>query len=192
MAKTITIQEALLAETALTQEQLQQAQRKQDATGRRLTDVLLELGFIEEGELLAVLGRLYGLRVLPTLQPEDIDHAIATQLPIAFAKAYHMLPLQRVENRLEVAMADPLLTDPLDDLRLLFPGVECHPVLATRRAIIGCINQIFDRAGAERDVTSSFSEEDLQDIASEIIHEPEDLLDASDDGAPVVRLVNSL
>jgi hypothetical protein len=41
------------------------------------------------------------------LTPEDVDHALATQLPIAFAKAYHMLPLQRYENRLEVAMADP-------------------------------------------------------------------------------------
>jgi len=192
MAKAMTIQDALLAETALTEEQLQQAQRKHEATGRRLTDVLLELGFIEEGEVLGVLGRLYGLRVLQTLQPEDIDQALATQLPIAFAKANHMLPLRRVENRLEVAMADPLLTDPLDDLRLLFPGTECTPVLVTRRAIITCINQIYDRAGAERDVTSSFSEEDLQDIASEIIHEPEDLLDASDEDAPVVRLVNSL
>ena len=36
------------------------------------------------------------------------------------------------------------------------------------------------------------SEADLQDLATELLHEPQDLLDADDADAPVVRLVNSL
>ena len=154
--------------------------------------MLLEQDLIPEPELLGVLAGVYSLPVRDTLTPDDVDAELATQIPISFAKTHHILPIRRSENHIEVAIADPLLTDPLDDLRLVFEGAECHPVLATRRAILNCINSVYDRAHSAEDVADQFSEEDLQDLASEIIHEPEDLLDSNEEGAPIIRLVNSL
>jgi general secretion pathway protein E len=61
-----------------------------------------------------------------------------------------------------------------------------------RRTILNCINQVYDRGAHAGSVAEEFTEEDLGDLASEIIHEPEDLLDSSEEGAPIVRLVNSL
>jgi general secretion pathway protein E len=191
-ASPLQLNATLLKETKLTEEDLQQALRKQEETGRRLTDLLLDLDLVGEGELLTALGALYGIPVRDSLVPGDVDGDLVRELPISFAKQHHMLPLSRDDTRLVVAIADPLLTDPLDDLRLVFPGVECHPVLATRRSIMTCINLVYDRGAHAGDVAEEFTEDDLQDLATEIIHEPEDLLDSSAEGAPVVRLVNSL
>ena len=192
MSASLQLNEALLKNTTLTEDGLGQALRKQEETGRRLTDLLLDLELVPEGELLGALGGLYSIPVRESLRPEDVDVELVSQLPIGFAKQHHILPLRRDGSGLEVAIADPLLTDPLDDLRLLFPGVECQPVLVARRAILACINQVYDRGAHAGEVADEFNEDDLQDLASEIIHEPEDLLDASDVDAPVVRLVNSL
>jgi general secretion pathway protein E len=192
MQPPLQLNEALIQKTSLTEEGLAEALRKQEESGKRLTDLLLELELVPEGELLAALSVLYSIPMHETLLPEEVDPEIATQIPISFAKTHHLLPIRRVEDRIEVAISDPLLTDPLDDLRLLYPGGHCEPVLATRRDILNCINQVFDQARSAEDVAEGFSEEDLQDLASEIIHEPEDLLDSAEEGAPIIRLVNSL
>ena len=192
MSSPLQLKEALLKMTSLSEDDLAEALRKQEETGKRLTDLLLELELVPETELLAALAGLYSIPMRETLAPDDIDPEVATQIPISFAKTHHMLPLQQDGNRIEVAIADPLLTDPLDDLRLLYPGMYCEPVLASRRDILSCINQVFDQASSAEDVAEEFSEEDLQDIASEIIHEPEDLLDSNAEGAPIIRLVNTL
>src|SRR4029453_6975004 len=98
---------------------------------------------------------------------------------------------RRDGDRLEVAISDPLLTDALDDMRMLFAGAHCEPVLVTRRAILNGINHVYDQASSAEDVAGEFVESDLADIASELISEPEDLLDSSDAGAPIIRLGDS-
>jgi general secretion pathway protein E len=181
----------LVQTTSLTMEGLDRALRKQEETGRRLTDVLLELDVISEGELLGALARAYTLPLRDDLKPEEIDAELATRVPISFAKAHNLLPVRERGGRIEVAVADPLLTDPIDDLRFVYPGLQFDPVLATRRSILTCINNVYDRGSAD-DVASELDEEGLHDLASELIAEPEDLLDSSEESAPIIRLVNSL
>jgi general secretion pathway protein E len=186
------LRQALLQYTSLSEEGLGQALKKQEQSGRRLTDLLLELELVPEGELIGALAGLYGIPTRETLSPEDVDAEVATQVPISFAKHHHVLPIKRDGDRLEVAISDPLLTDALDDMRMVFAGARCEPVLVTRRAILNCINHVYDQASSAEDVAGEFAESDLADIASELISEPEDLLDSSEESAPIIRLVNSL
>ena len=183
---------ALLEGTSLTEEDLQEALRRQEESGRRLTDLLLEQENISEGELLRALAKLYDLPVRESLDPAEVDAELATRLPIAFAKQHRMLPVKLEDDRLEVAIADPLLTDPLDDLRLVFPGTIPAPVLVTRRAVLNCINHVYDRANPAEEMADDIQDEGLEDVAAELIYEPEDLLDASEDSAPIIQLVNML
>jgi general secretion pathway protein E len=192
MGDSLQLADVLLQSTSLDEEGLRDVLRKREQTGRRLTELLLEMELLSEGELLSLLGELYGIPLRDTLAPDEIDGDLVARLPIGFAKQHHVLPVRQDGEELEVAISDPLLTDPLDDLRLLFPGVQCRPTLVTRRAIMSCINQVYDRGAHAGEVADELIESDLEDLASEIIHEPEDLLDSSDEGAPVVRLVNSL
>jgi general secretion pathway protein E len=181
---------ALLETTSLSEESLQEALRRQEESGGRLTDLLLELEALPEGELLSALSKLYGLAVRDALEPEEVDPELAMRIPISFAKHHHVIPVRLEGNRLEVAISDPLLTDPLDDLRLMFDGAQLRPVLATRRAILNCINHVYDRTSAGE--VEELTEEGLEDIDAALAYEPEDLLDASEDSAPVIQLVNTI
>ncbi len=192
MAAPFPLGPALLEGTSLSEEQLEQALRKQEESGQRLTDALLELGLISEPELLGLLAELYDIPLREGLRADEVDGELATRLPISFAKQHHVLPIKLEDDRLEVAIADPLLTEPLDDLQLLFPGVSCVPVLFTRRAILNCINQVYDRGSSAEEVAGEMGDDELSEVASELIEEPEDLLDSSAESAPIIRLVNSL
>ncbi len=192
MSSALPLGPALHKGTSISEEELEQALRKQEQSGQRLTEVLLELDLISESELLNLLGEIYGIPLLDTLRAEEVDGEVATRLPISFAKQHHMLPIRLDGDRLEIAIADPLLTDPLDDLQLLFPGVSCEPVLLDRRAILNCINQVYDRMSSADEVADELGNDELSELASELIEEPKDLLDASEESAPVIRLVNSL
>jgi general secretion pathway protein E len=184
--------EALRRTTSLSEEALEQVQRRHEESGERLTDVVVELGLLPEDRLLSALGEFYGLPVRETLSPDEVDAELATEVPIAFAKTHSLLPIRREDGRLLVAVADPLLVDPLDDLRFLYPDLEVEPVLATRRMILNCINSVFDRGNAAGEVAETLESDDLDDLATEIIQEPEDLLDSNEESAPIIRLVNSL
>jgi general secretion pathway protein E len=184
--------EILVRSTSLTDEGLEQARKQQEESGQRLTEVLIDLGLVREEELLGAVADIYGLSIKEALGLDDVDEEVATRVPISFAKAHHLLPIRQEGNVLQVAISDPLVTDPLDDLRLLYPDVDVEPVLATRRSILSCINQVFDRSSSASAVAESLDDQGLEDVATEIIQEPEDLLDSREDSAPIIRLVNSL
>ncbi len=114
-------------------------------------------------------------------------------MPINFAKQYRLLPLRRDElGMIVTAVADPLELGALDHLHLLL-GTPPSPVLAPPQTIIDAINAIYDRAANEtqRLVEDLEATDDLAELAHEL-EEPQDLLDVSDDEAPIIRLVNSL
>ncbi len=183
--------DALVERTSLSADGLEQALRRQQETGRPLTQTLLDMDLVPEPELLEALGRIYEIPVRADVRPEEVDAELATRVPISFAKTHNMLPLRQDDGRVEVLVADPLAIEPLDDLRFIYPGCEFQPVLTLRRAILACINSVYDR-GTASDVAAKMDEEDLDDLASEILEEPEDLLDSNEESAPIIRLVNSL
>ena len=92
---------------------------------------------------------------------------------------------------LRVAVADPLEVSPLDDLHLLFDGAEIEVVLAREPVILNAINLAYDRGVTSTDQLAEEAEDDLDALATELSHEPKDLLESTDD-APIIRLVNSM
>jgi general secretion pathway protein E len=184
-------EEILLRRTALSGEQLAEARERSIQSGRRLAEVLVERGYVADEEVMAALSEQLRLPLRREIDPDAIDAELLAAVPIGFAKAHGLLPLGRDDDgALRVAVADPLEVEPLDDLRLLFGGAEIRPELATRRVILTAINQAYDRGTAS---AAALVEDaaDLVAVASEISHEPQDLLDSADD-APIIRLVNTL
>ncbi len=186
------LREVLLRTTRLTLPQLEEAVRQQEAEGGRLVECIVELGFLDEEEVLQALGAQLALPVRREIQADDVDLELLERLPIAFAKSNSVLPLRRTpEGVLRVATASPLDTTVFDDLRLLFDGDEIETELAPRRTILSLINQVYDRGVGSLDGIVEEASVDFAALASEISAEPQDLLEADDD-APIIRLVDSL
>ena len=186
------LREILLRTTGLSLEQLDEAVRRQDESGGRLMDVLVELGFVSEDEILDACAKQLALPVRTAIRPEEVDEQLVERVPITFAKAHGLLPVSRDERgAVHVLVSDPFDTDPLDDLRLLFEGADIEAELASRRTILSAINQVYDRSVSSTTEIVEDVADDLEALASEISTEPQDLLDSADE-APIIRLVNSL
>ncbi len=186
------LRELLLRETRLSLEQLEEALRRKQESGRRLLDVIVELGHLSEEEVLEAVGKQLGLAVRPRIELEEIDESLVGRIPIAFAKSHGLLPIGRTaEDAIRVVVSDPFDTACLDDLRLLFDGARIETELASRRNILATINQVYDRGTHSIDDIVEDATDDFTALASEISAEPQDLLDSNDD-APIIRLVDSL
>jgi general secretion pathway protein E len=186
------LREVLLRTTRLSLQQLEEAVRRQESGGGRLVDHIVELGFLDEEEVLHALGAQLGLPVRRDVSPDEVDPELLERLPIAFAKANAVLPLRRdSEGTVRVATPSALDTTVFDDLRLLFDGDEIQTELVPRRAILALINQVYDRAVGSISGIVEEASTDFAALASEISAEPQDLLEAQDD-APIIRLVDSL
>ena len=186
------LRELLLRETRLSLEQLEEALRRKQESGRRLLDVIVELGHLSEEEVLEAVGKQLGLPVRSGIELEEIDESLVERIPIAFAKSHGLLPIGRSpRDAIRVAVSDPFDTACLDDLRLLFDGARIETELASRRLILSTINQVYDRGTHSIDDIVEDATDDFTALAEEISAEPQDLLD-SDDDAPIIRLVDSL
>ena len=186
------LRELLLRETRLSLEQLEEALRRKQETGKRLLDVIVELGHLNEEEVLEAVGKQLGLPVRPSIEIGEIDESLVERIPIAFAKNHGLLPVGRTpQDAVRVVVSDPFDTACLDDLRLLFDGARIETELASRRNILATINQVYDRGTHSIDDIVEDATDDFTALAEEISAEPQDLLD-SDDDAPIIRLVDSL
>ena len=183
--------EILVDTTRLEAEQLAAARQRQTESGEQLSDILVEEGMLNSDEVLIGLGAQLGIELRRELPIDSIELETATRVPITFAKQHRVLPLRLDEEGLHVVTSDPLDTSPLDDLRMFFGGAEVVLELASERTILALINQVYDRGPDTTDQLAEEAEDDLDALATEISHEPQDLLEATDD-APIIRLVNSM
>jgi general secretion pathway protein E len=182
----------LVRETRLSPEQLEQARLRQSESHERLADVLVGEGFLNADEVLQALGHQQGLAIVSNIDPEEVDEKLLSTVPITFAKQHCLLPLGwAAEGVLRVAVSDPLDVAPIDDLHLLFDGAEIELVLARESVVLSAINLAYDRGHASTDQLAEEAHDDLDALATQASHEPQDLLDSTDD-APIIKLVNSL
>jgi len=184
--------EILVRTSRLEPEQLAQARILQAETHARLDEILVREGFLNSDEVLAGLAEQLDIPIRSEIPSDDVDEALVEKVPIGFAKQHSVLPIRVTDDGgVLVIASDVLDTAPLDDLRMLFDGADIELELATERVIISAINQAYDRGATHTDQLAEEATDDLDALADEVSHEPEDLLEATDD-APIIRLVNSM
>jgi general secretion pathway protein E len=167
------------------------ALQRGEQAGSRLGEILVRLKAVSEEDVLRALAVQLDLPYLPRIDPADIPADLAGRVPIHFAKTARVLPLGLAGDAVRVAVADPLDTAAQDQLALLL-GAPVAPEVALGQVVVDAINEVYDRAADEHDkLMEDLETEDLESVAHEL-EEPTDLLDAGDDEAPIIRLVNSL
>ena len=178
----------LMETTGLTEKGLEEALRVQVEKGGRIGEILIRQGAVTEMELLNALGIQFHIPVLPAVLSPDLDTSFAQKIPIQFLRKYKMTPVV-TPGAAVIAIYDPLLFQPLDDLRRLPILKDAGVVLSPYGNILSIINYAYDmsRDSAEQ-VIEDMHDEDTSQILTEI-QETGDLLEDTSD-APVVKLVN--
>ena len=155
-----------------------------------LKEALLKHKVTTETAFQQALASYYELNYRENFDDIAVVREFTEFIPIRYAKKNVFFPLKKDRNNLEVAITNPELSHPLDDLARHF---KCHiePVISHKQAVLDLINRAYDESSAstEEAVDQLDFEETFENILA--VEEPEDLLDATDE-EPVKRLVNSL
>ena len=167
----------------VTPDQLANAVEEQRRLGRSLGRVLVDLGLLSEGQLVAALATQIGLKFVD-LSDFAVDGSAVSRIPDAVCRRHNALPIGYEDGKLVVAMADPANVFAVDDIRSI-TGMEVKPVVATKADVLAAINR-YQRSDAEMD-----------DLTSAIHHNSDDDDDLSKvteivEDAPIVKFVNLL
>ena len=155
-----------------------------------LKEAMLKHKITGESEFQQALAVYYELEYRDNFNDFPVVREFTEFIPIRYAKKNIFFPLKKTKNTLEVAITNPELSQPLDDLARHF---KCHiqSVISHKQAVLDLINRAYDESSASTEdaVDLLDSEETYENILA--VEEPEDLLDATDE-EPIKRLVNSL
>jgi general secretion pathway protein E len=183
----------LLRNGRLHQEQVDEALELQKLRPKKIGQILLDLGYIEEDDLLEALSEQYDIPFDRNIK-EEWDTSLSTKAPIGFIREYQMAPYKKENGAFYAAVHDPANLMPLDDLRLLLGG-PVHPVLCRQEDIQHVIDNYFDQQGENAaDMIDSItleSEDGDPSGAIDLMDADRDLLDLANE-APIIKLINLL
>lgn len=154
--------------------------------GESFEEKVLKSDLLDEKEILDIFSEYYQIPHIESISEKDISTELIKTLPITFAKKFRLIPLNKSDGKVFVAVAPPVDLYALDEVRSLF-GCELEPRLTLNNVVINCINKVYER---DKQVTENIEDETLGLKESEY-QEPKDLLEAEDE-APIIRFVNSL
>ena len=122
------IADALVEDGLLNTRQVEQLLEEQKKGGVRLLKLVLEKGYVSEQDLAVSMGRVLNTPPI-NLSRISIPPEVAELLPREVALNHKVVPVSRLENKLFIAMADPLNVLALDDVRRI-TKLEVAPMIA--------------------------------------------------------------
>ena len=191
------IADALVEDGLLSARQIEELLEQQKKEGTRLLKLILEKSYVSEHDMAVSMGRVLNTPPI-NLARVSIPTEVADLLPREVAHNHKVVPVSRLENKLFLAMADPLNVLALDDVKRI-TRLEVAPLIAAEKSIIDKLNNIdASKSGSMEDIIQDAKKKgDVDDDADnlEVSREPMeevnlDQLAASSEEAPVIKLAN--
>ncbi len=180
--------EILLSQTTLNEAQLMEALNVQKERGGRLGDILVQKKFLQPHEVLSALGLQFGIPFLKEIDINNINPEWIKDIPITYARQFTVLPIALDVMAVTVAISDPFSLQCLDDLKVIFQR-EVKPILSENKLIQDAINRVYEKV--RQNVMSEIGDQHEDEYQYDL-DEPVDLLEASENDAPVIRFVNNM
>jgi type IV pilus assembly protein PilB len=191
------IADALVEDGLLSTKQVEELLEQQKKEGARLIKLILDKSLVSEQDLAVSMGRV--LNVPPVnLGRINILPDIIDLLPQDTLHNHKVIPVSRLENKLFLAMADPLNVLALDDVRRI-TKMEIAPLIASEKGLADKLNAIAAaKSGTMEDIildAKKKSESEEESGTVETVRENKedvnlDQLAASSEEAPVIKLAN--
>ena len=184
--KKIRIGDLLVQNDVITEQQLMTALREQKNTGRKLGRTLIDLGYVEEDNLLNILSRQLDVPFVQ-LRHFQFNNELVKKLPEAMARRFRSIVLAEQSGELLVGMADPLDIFAYDELvRVLKQPIK--QAVVRESELLNTLDLVYRRT----DEIASLAEE----LEDELGDDAFDLADLSAESesteAPVVKLLQTL
>jgi type IV pilus assembly protein PilB len=191
------IADALVEDGLLFAKQVEELLEQQKKEGIRLLKLIVDKGYVTDQDMSVSMGRV--LNTPPAnLSRMSIPHEVADLLPREICHNHKVIPVSRLENRLFLAMADPLNVLAIDDVRRI-TKMDIAPMIASEKSITEKLHAIDSgKAGTMEDIILDAQKQqeldadaDALETVKEAIEEVDlDRLSASAEEGPVIKLAN--
>ncbi|MBN2590534.1 MAG: Flp pilus assembly complex ATPase component TadA [Sedimentisphaerales bacterium] len=193
--------ELLVAKGLLSREELLQVLNKQREQGGRLGEVLLHLKMLNDEDVTTALSEHFDMEYIRFDNKnsiELIDIKIARLLPESIATRFCLVAIGEEDNKIVVAMADPLNVIAIDTVTLKLKR-QIKPAISSPKEIKKAIEMIYHGSDVEEQELRSLVEIEIgdedkieEDIFLEDMVETDSTGEAAANKAPVIRFVDLL
>ncbi|MFG0244486.1 MAG: GspE/PulE family protein [Phycisphaerales bacterium JB052] len=193
----------LVAQGAINAEQADQGIKHAQQTGKRVGEALIDLGIIDEMQVVKALAAQYGMKYVD-LSNEKIRKLIDdSALDKSVMKKNLVIPLGKSGGKMRMAIHDPMDLEMLDNLRFRL-NMDIEPMLATKSQIKGYLEGEAAGGGiaAGGSLTEPAQPTDQQaslvtdsidrSIDRSLDRSMDRSIDVSSEDSPVVKLVNRI
>jgi type IV pilus assembly protein PilB len=159
----------------------------QRESGKRFGETGIAQGLLSEAVVAQALAQQFGLEYAD-LDSVIVDPALNESLPAELPLRYNFIPLQKTEEGLVIAIADPTNVADLDDLEMqLDVPVVCQ--VASRDKIAARLDQAQGSKQVLQDVSEDFKLQLVKetDKGEEVLS----IEKLTDDSSPIIRLIDS-
>ncbi|MFA5411030.1 MAG: ATPase, T2SS/T4P/T4SS family [Candidatus Omnitrophota bacterium] len=183
----------LINNKLITQEQLNQALEVQSTKGGKLSDIIVELKFIKESDLISSLSAGLGFPLID-LKRYKIEHDVLGIIPVDIARHYQIIPVSKMGDSITLAMADPLNIFAIDHVKSL-TGYKINPIISSSKDIMQAIESSYP------DVTGGAIDSLVKEMAVssiEVVREEKEILPSDQEldrisrEAPVIKIANMI
>lgn len=182
MAKKIRLGDLLVENKIISEKQLFEALETQTKTKKRLGTIFIENGFVGEEQLAAFLGKQLDIDYRD-LSLADIDFEIAKLIPENIARRYGVLPINKVNGTIYIAMVDPLDRIAIQEVKFLL-NTPVKPIIVANRDLKKLLEGVYNSSS-------------VSDAANEYLNNLDELSEIERgnldiNSAPIVKLINSI
>src|SRR5215213_2468504 len=160
------IADALVEDGLLSTKQVAELLEQQKKEGTRLLKLLTDKNYISETDMVVSMGRVLGTAPV-NLARIGITNDVATLLPKEVAINHKVIPVSRLDNRLYLAMADPLNVIALDDVKRI-TKLEVTPMIASEKAILDKLNNLDTARGSMEEIIEAQKKAELEADADNV------------------------
>lgn len=183
--KNIRLGDILVNTNEITEEQLKSALNSQAVSGKKIGEILVEKKYITETKIMVALSQQLRVDIV-NLDNYYIDPDDTKIISEKLAKRTNSIPLKVLNDKMLVAMNDPLNIFDIEDIEME-SGKKVEIVLASKVQIKNAIEKYMGRRRAEKAV-EDFNKENIVNQDLELLEDT----GANINNSPVVRLINSL
>ncbi len=182
-----TVADILYEKKLINSDQLAAIKFENVNTGKSIEQIVKDRGYVSPEDYADALGAVYGIDFV-ALNIEQLDQSLLDLVPLNVAKKYKFVPFELKDNKLALAMVDPLDLQTIDFIERK-TGYKVIPYITTEKTIEKVLEE---QKGKELGEEISAALQEISQTTLKIEESSGELTDATIRDAPIARIVSMI
>ena len=180
----------LLDSELVTKEQIEEAEKKAEATKQKLGDVLVAGGAVTDEQLVKLEAYILGIPYV-SLEKEAVDTQVLKIIPEPIARKHNIVAYKKTGRVLEVAMLDPADLQTIDFIKKT-ANLKIVPRLTNQASIKNALRQYQESLKAEFGGLIQGEAGEVKIIKPEEGESEEEVLQKQAEEVPIIKIVDAI